>query len=1276
MSFRALKQGTLTLAPGPGLDRLVDGKSCLLADLLPRGAPDAPKGRKIVRNARTNLEERGLSTLFVALDLFTWTDAGGRETQSPLALLPVEGIEKDAAGRKLTLEATDDLRINPILLQALTQDHGIADSFPDGEDSGTERLARLRALADRLATSIPRAKRTEAAFLDNFSFQKMAMVAELRAHGSDFAAHDLIAALARDPGAEASMSRRELPVDPRTFDDRDPDDELLVLDADSSQLRVIEEAVRGRSGVIFGAPGTGKSQTIANLVAAMVGSGRRVLFVAEKRAALEVVKRRLTSAGLDHLVLDLHGADVSRRKLAQQLESALEVVRSTPPVDAKAVHERFVESRHTLVGRMRRLHERRAEVDHSVYDILGTLLRADVVPRTRWRGDELRALDSDAAKRARQLLEHAVSYSEIVGATSTSRWMRATAVHGETILRTLDALENVRRNTAPRLQVQLERLRTLGFAGRCLDDMSLALETERSLAKAISTWNRRLLEIDLDVAERSLAPARGGFLRRLLAFLFSSAFRAALRQVRAARVTATVAREALESVRAIRPLISRWSSMIPRADPFDAASECSVLEATTVEATKELGAIARVLPERFGALDPRELADLANGYLNEEAVARRLVEGRRIRACLDELAVGRLVDELSREGVHASGWSSAFRLAWLRSALDDVLTREPDLVNDGHLSLDEVALEFRRSDEARLKLASARVRRAHAFRYADVCNSVPDQHRTLEREARKRARHLPFRTLLEQAGTAVTSLCPCVMASPLSVSQLLPPNPELFDLVIFDEASQVMPADAVCALLRAKCAVVAGDPKQLPPTTFFASSEEVEDSAFEGFESLIDALLPLLPAWKLEWHYRSRDERLIAFSNHHIYANGLVTFPGARQDAPVSFEEAAFEPREGIEDSGPDEVKTVVRRVIEHAKKTPELSLGVITMGIKHAERVLFALDRALEAESGLDEFFDPGRSERFFVKNLEQVQGDERDVVFLSVGYSKGVDGRLRYNFGPLTQKGGARRLNVAITRARHEMKVFASFSHRDVDPSRTKNEGIGLLARFLEYAESGGRILGGPGGATAPLNAFEEDVRLALETSGASVVPQLGVSKYRIDFAVQHPEQPGRFVLAIECDGASYHAAATARDRDRLRQRQLEALGWRVHRIWSSDWFRDRPAELARTLAVIENAIATAQYAPPPRRSSIPAPPKPAERSRGPRPPQPTSFSSIEQLPGAVLIGYVEWVRSDGLVRFDEDVIEEVAKELGFKRLGTRIRARIAAALDEVKTRETRDV
>jgi very-short-patch-repair endonuclease len=512
------------------------------------------------------------------------------------------------------------------------------------------------------------------------------------------------------------------------------------------------------------------------------------------------------------------------------------------------------------------------------------------------------------------------------------------------------------------------------------------------------------------------------------------------------------------------------------------------------------------------------------------------------------------------------------------------------------------------------------------------------------------------------------------MMSPLAVSAYLD-NPEFaFDLVIFDEASQVRPHDAVCAIYRGKQLVVGGDPKQLPPTDFFTRTGEegderpADETGTSDFESLLDVCLARNMCRKqLRWHYRSWREGLIAFSNHHFYGNSLVTFPSPEESASravqfIHVPDGCF--KDGV---NVIEARRVAALVMEHARATPKMTLGVIAFSQRQQERILDELEVLRRQSPECEEFFSAERDDPFFVKNLENVQGDERDAIMLSVGYGPDEAGKVMKRFGPLNRDGGERRLNVAVTRARLAMRVVASMTAYDVDLSRTGSKGAALLKAFLDFAERGPVALreaiteANQRGADSP---FEQAVGDELERRGLTIHRQVGCGGYRIDLAITDGAS-GKYLIGVECDGATYHSAATARDRDRLRKAVLEGLGWKLVRVWSTDWVRDRNAQVNRVLNALE-----ATKKPPPVMDAKPQAAQPEQVSAPPAP-EPVKLSepdvdSIDkvnepELQAAVLASLTEF----GTMEAD-DLIAAVSRRFGFKRVGPRIRDRVASAIN----------
>ena len=453
-------------------------------------------------------------------------------------------------------------------------------------------------------------------------------------------------------------------------------------------------------------------------------------------------------------------------------------------------------------------------------------------------------------------------------------------------------------------------------------------------------------------------------------------------------------------------------------------------------------------------------------------------------------------------------------------------------------------------------------------------------------EINKQKRHIPIRQLIRRAANALVALKPCFMMGPLSVAQYLAPGQLRFDLIVMDEASQLKPEDAIGALARGGQVVIVGDPKQLPPTSFFQrvtldSEEESPDetrTAVEEGESILDVASTLFqPVRRLRWHYRSRHHSLIAFSNSEFYQRDLIIFPSAYHDDPSLGVKHRFVADGVFENSrNPREAAVVVEAVLEHMRQHPGESLGVVTLNFEQRELLEELLDRRLRDDPAAIAFEErmTGGQETLFVKNLENVQGDERDVIFISTTYGPDARGNQFQRFGPINGASGHRRLNVLFTRAKKRTVVFSSLDPDRIQTTANSPWGVRALKQYLVYARTGILEQAEEQG-DQPTNDFERSVGAALKEKGFDVVPQVGVAGFFIDLGIKHPAKAGAFLLGVECDGAGYHSGRSARDRDRLRQEILENLGWKIHRIWSTDWFKNRDGEVKRLLGRIEEIL-----------------------------------------------------------------------------------------------------
>ncbi len=594
---------------------------------------------------------------------------------------------------------------------------------------------------------------------------------------------------------------------------------------------------------------------------------------------------------------------------------------------------------------------------------------------------------------------------------------------------------------------------------------------------------------------------------------------------------------------------------------------------------------------RFGEQPLDELVQHCEAIIHAESRLHAWCAWRKVCGEAMVLGLGNLVSAIEHGSVAQGKVRRAFETDYSRWWLNAVVDEEQAIRTFVSAEHEKRISDFRALDERFTALTRDWIR-------ARLCAEMPSQDNvtrnsewgTLRHEMNKKKRHMPLRELMAGIPTALTKLTPCLLMSPLSIAQYLAADATSFDVVVFDEASQIPVWDAVGAIARGKQVVMVGDPKQLPPTNFFDRAEsDLDDEDVEGdLESILDECLGAsLPTMNLAWHYRSRNESLIAFSNHRYYGGSLVTFPSpVTEDRAVSFHPVSGAYEKGGARINQAEAKALVADLVGRLKspgfRESKLTIGVVTFNTEQQGLIEDLLDEERRKDPAIEPWFSEVELEPVFVKNLESVQGDERDIMYFSITYGPDVHGAVSMNFGPMNRAGGERRLNVAITRARHELRVFSSLKAEQMDLTRTQAEGVRDLKLFLEFAERGARALaeahsGSRGGFDSP---FEEAVAAALARKGWKLHTQVGASAFRIDLAVVHPDAKGVYLSGIECDGATYHRSATARDRDKLREQVLRGLGWNILRVWSTDWWIDASGTLekldAKLRALLEGSRA----------------------------------------------------------------------------------------------------
>jgi very-short-patch-repair endonuclease len=1329
LHYRDLKRGTLdlTVADSGAVSDLLLGKSVRVSALFadPEERDQVLRRVRVIHNkAKENFEERGLQTLSIGCGLASWENK--RRTWAPCApvlLQPATLRPLGASQDEFELAVIGEtMEVNPTLLHVLKTDFGcevdhaaLMARIPDGIIDELWELRETYAWIAEQAHAVPGFRVEQRMVLANFAYAKLAMVNDLDGAFEELVAHDLIAALAGDeqareairaqgPGPEAIPGPDQVPLA----------DEFLVLDADASQNYATNAVLAGQSLIVKGPPGTGKSQTIANLIGSLVARGKKVLFVAEKRAAIDAVTKRLNQQKLGELVLDLHGGVSSRRAFAQSVGRALAVTRNAPRLDNGWELALVEKRREQLNAYVQALHGRRDPWGLSVYEIRAQLIglgQADT--GFRFRGRVIERLSGTVARRAEEDL---AGYARLGGLTLTASetpWSRSPIVSAEEARRADEALDEVRRHMLPN---------TLALLGRASEETGLpAPGALASWATSVELWTQAgsvqlvmapaIYELDLQADCQALAAAGRGGAARLWAALTSGEYRAARSRLRAAVAGGrTLADRELYSLAVTaRDTARRWAELGGRGSPQAprALTDCQASYQHLLDGLARLEAWAG----RPGLAElPTEDCQRALDQLDaDRGTLAKLHELHRLRTSLDAAGAEEFLAGMTARQASEEFAVQSFRYAWLSSILDHLALTDLSVESFSADAQDKAVGEFKTGDREHIETTPTRIRRLYAENTVRVRDEFKDQAALVLHQAGLKRRHMPVRDFVRNAADVLLALKPCWAMSPLVVSQLLPAHP-YFDVVIFDEASQITPADAVTSILRGKQLVVAGDDKQLPPSAWFVSDSTEDDSEADpelpvpliagtsGFESILNAVGSLLRFRTLCWHYRSRDERLIAFSNAHIYDWTLTTFPGIGGSDVLRYVPAPWDPTADTNSPAP-EVNTAVDLILDHARQRPTESLGVITMGIRHSDRIEECLRQRLRDDprlaEQLAEFFDENREERFFVKNLERVQGDERDAIILSIGYGKNARGDLVYRFGPLLTEGGERRLNVAVTRAKNRVTLVSSFSARDMDPERSTAEGVTLMRQYLQYVESGGTNLGDHVLDKPALNPFEIDVRDTLSRHGLKLTPQYGVSGYWIDFAVQHPLHPGRYVLAIECDGATYHSSRSARDRDRLRQEQLERHGWRFHRIWSSEWFYHKDACAQKAIAAYHDAVRDSDNGIPATGSiQRPAPSTSVRetdeggaatplhttyeaalsrspsgsavpRGRAGARPWITRGYPIDTYSDAELLKLAQWITSDDVLRTEDELFQEMMRELGFQRRGKNVVARLTTAI-----------
>ncbi|MFT7651227.1 MAG: very-short-patch-repair endonuclease [Candidatus Azotimanducaceae bacterium] len=1245
---------------------------------------------KIARSCNTSRQEGGSNTLYISLGFLKWKEAEKSERvfYAPLILVPIT-IIRQRAQSKFEIEAHEDETIlNPTLMELLSRNFGI-ENFIDPnnlptDDSGVD-VPRIWQVFREQVRDLDGWEVVSDASISELQFKKHLMWKDLEFQTENILNNNNVKRLI--DRSNAKNDELEFP-DKKTLDDKyDPIETFCPLDADSSQLAAVYAATEGKSFVIEGPPGTGKSQTIVNILANCAAVGKRVLFVSEKLTALNVVEKRLNNVGLGPFCIEMHSNKDGKANFAKNIKQVWDDSRKHTVDEWAQKASELKILRDQLNSYVRELHEyypnglnAQLAVGHCLQHEQSTPLGFNwpkASTHTREDLGEMRTIIGDLAQVANDVGEISNSPFEAVTQREwTPGWQSDLVASYELLVeKTNSFIPHQAKELCELLELRDEDARTLTYADyELLNSVAKALIEApqqpsglRGKASLSGKQNRMLTELSdtqaryagsadklekyfdseklrsydlalLPLWEKACAtwwlPAF--FLRRKIAKLFAPFMQAkakipkielggVISEIEHLSVEAEAMRSLEESLQSkeclddpAQPLAERvdtlaktiqWSGDLRQSILSLSLAEPAIdhlqRRASTL-ATKdedELGGDSRIGRKLFAYIQSwseistvmDSISNIGGKRFSEPApdgsvpVPKELVSIREVVSRQKQLkpwcdwnrystvarskGLDRVVEGLRSGRVDSDSVSQVFESSYHDWFAKQVFNERPVLAQFSSSVHGKRIANFQELDREFTELTK-RYLRAKLEQNVKATNLPEAEMALMTREANKKRAHKSIREMIRTVPTVLAATKPIMLMSPLSIAQYLDSSDSrvAFDLVVFDEASQIPVWDAIGAIGRAKQVVIVGDPKQLPPTAFFGSgAKQDEEVEVEDQESILDECLSAgMPLHRLSWHYRSRNESLIAFSNQRYYDSTLITFPApSTTDKAVSLVHVP----EGVYARGKArnnliEAAKVVEYIQSHFadKETQKLTLGVIAFSKAQQEAIEDLLDAARRTDRVLDDMCETHGDEKLFVKNLENSQGDERDVIFFSIGYGPDASGKLTYDFGPVNREGGHRRLNVAVTRAREQVVVFSSVKSEDLSPTRCKSRGLKDLKLYLEFADKGQKALAAQTEVTDREfdSPFEAEVADRIKQLGYEVHAQVGVSGYRIDLAIVDPKKPGRYLLAVECDGAMYHSGATARERDRLRQDVLEGLGWFVYRIWSTDWWMDSAKEI----------------------------------------------------------------------------------------------------------------
>jgi len=1218
----------------------------------------------LYRTSRTSLEENGANTLYLALGFLRWyeTKTSQKPRYAPIVLLPVEMVRKSANRGYIIRLRDEEPQMNITLLEMLKQDFGIhitgLDPLPQDEHG-----VDIRRVFTTMCKAVMGQKHwdvLEAACLGNFSFSQFVMWNDVRNRSEDLRKNKIVSSLIE---GRLTWDSETLEIGERVSEE----DVFLPVPVDASQLFAVKAAAEGKSFVLHGPPGTGKSQTITVMIANALAQGKTVLFVAEKMAALSVVQNRLNSIGLGPFCLEVHSNKSKKSYVLEQLRIATEVGKKAPAEEYERKARQIRELRKELDEYRHALH-RKQKCGLTLYQMINGYEELYDIPEEIHFSEGIAENFSDEIlEKQRVLVQRMIAAAKaighpknhplkVVGKSTYSNQIRtelgnilreyeqALSDFDEVYQKVRAILELPEMKSFNEIMAFMElcneiygwrefpktwnQYREMPHAFYEIKQMSQLYQACRDEKSDLQTrWTEEFLKQNgSELNSEWTRILNQWFLPKMF---MQNKFIKRLRPWSKQKINKKTIDKELQALKEYQNKLKTanglydkyqgdittyyhgedtdWKSIAALADrareslthlsenslvnrvkvSFSIAKEYSdvfeQLKSSYDEMTKwkdELYSLLEIAPEVTQSpwiSNQREMIKNISGHsmmLKEWMIWQDYCNEAKEIFLKDFIQA--YYDGLSHEMAEKAYYKGLYK-----SLVNLTVDNEEVLRSFSGALFNEKIEQFKRLDREITELAKSEIYYRLAARVPNFSleASGSSELGILQKAIRSNGRGISIRKLFEQIPNLLPRLCPCMLMSPISAAQYLDPKRKPFDLVIFDEASQIPTCKAVGALARGENAIIVGDPKQMPPTTFFMSNTFDEENIIEeDLESILDDCLALnMPQTHLLWHYRSRHESLIAFSNNRFYESKLYTFPSVNnRESKVTLipVEGYFDRGKTRQNRGEAEaiVKELIRRCYD--EELSGRSVGIVTFNLPQQHLIEDLFLEACKSDSKLEDWAF-NSSEPIFIKNLENVQGDERDVILFSVGYGPDKEGNMYMNFGPLNREGGWRRLNVAVSRSRYEMMVFSTLKPEQIDLSRTASEGVAALKAFLEYA------------ANATLAQTPETIKEKAEIytgvanhiadelvqKGYIVEKNIGRSKIRIDLGVVDPENPNRYLLGILLDGSVYGNSKTTRDREVALVNVLRGLGWNIHRIWTVDWWDNKDKEMDKLLTYLSD-------------------------------------------------------------------------------------------------------